>query len=116
MTADMHVEGRGTGAQHMIVHGGNLKPAFNQLQHDWIDLGLQQHEIAHCHHPAMGWLERDPAAERERRFDRNAVERDREVGARESVAVYVAGHRRFSAHGIIDLLPVDVLRPCRCTE
>ena len=71
----MHVEGRGIGAQQMVVDGGDLKPAFDQLGHDRIDFGFKQHEVAHNHRAAMRWLERNPAAERQRRFDGDAIER-----------------------------------------
>ena len=62
----MHVEGGGIAAQQVIVDRGDLEPACDQLRHDRIDLGFQQHEIAHHHGPAMRRLERDPAAERQR--------------------------------------------------
>ena len=33
VAADMHVERRGAGAQQMIVHGGDLEAALDQLEH-----------------------------------------------------------------------------------
>ena len=47
MAADMHVEGRRAGAQQMIVDGGDLEAACDHLGHHRVDLGLQQHEVAH---------------------------------------------------------------------
>ena len=71
----MHVESRGVGAQQMIVDRRDVEAALDQLGHDRIDFGLQQHEIAHHHGTAMRGLECDPAAKRERRLDGDAVER-----------------------------------------
>jgi hypothetical protein len=111
MASDMHVERRRARTQHMIVHGGYLQPAFNQLEHDRIDLGLQQYEISHRHRTTMGRLERDPAAQRERGLDGDAVKRDREIGARETISVDVTrDDGRLSADGLVDLLPIDLLR------
>jgi hypothetical protein len=42
---------------------------------------------------AVRRLERDPAAERERRFDGDPVERHREIGAREAIPMYVTDDR-----------------------
>ena len=109
MAADMHVERRGAGAQQVIVHGGDLEAAFDQLEHHRIDLGLQQHEIAHDHGAAMRRLERDPAAKRQRRLDGDAVERHGQIGARKAVAVHVLRHDGFSAERVVDFLPVDRL-------
>ena len=49
MTADMHVERQGAAAQDVIMHRGDLEAARDQLGHDRIDLGLEQHEVAHDH-------------------------------------------------------------------
>ena len=109
VAADMHVERRGARAQQVIVNGGDLEPALDQLRHDRIDLGFQQHEVAHHHGLAMHRLERDPAAERQRRLDGDAVERHGEIGARKSIAMHVAGDGRLPAEDLVDLLPVDCL-------
>jgi hypothetical protein len=106
----MHVESRRAGAQHVIVHGSNLQPALDELEHDRIDLRLQQHQIAHGHHAAMRRLERDPAAQRQRRLDGNTIERDRKVGARKAVTVHIAVDGGLPAEDVIDLLPIDFLR------
>ena len=90
MAADVHVERRGAAAQQMIVDRGDLEAAFDQLDHHRIDFGLEQHEIAHHHGPAMRGLERDPAAERQRRLDGDAVERHGQIGAGKAVAMDVA--------------------------
>ena len=95
MAADMHVEGRGARPQQVIVHGGDLEPAFDQLEHDRIDFAFKQHEVAHHHGFAMHRFERDPAAERQRRLDGDAIERHREIGARKAVAI--ARHPRRQA-------------------
>ena len=52
VTADMHVERQRVGAQQVIMHGGDLEAVRDQLGHHRIDLGLEQHEIAHHHRPA----------------------------------------------------------------
>ena len=91
VAADMHVEGRRTRAQQVIVDGGDVEAALDHLCHHRFDLGLQQHQIAHRHDFATHGLERDPAAERQRRLDRHAVERHGEIGTRKAVTMDVAG-------------------------
>ena len=49
------------------------------------------HEVAHDHRAAIHALEGEPAAERERRLDGDAVEGDVQVAARQCVFVHVAG-------------------------
>ena len=109
VAADVHVERQGRAAQHVIVDRGDLEAALDQLGHDRIDLGLEQHEIAHHHRAAVHRLERDPAAERECRPDGDAVERHLQVGARKAVAMDVAGYGGGPAQRFVDLLPVDLL-------
>ena len=110
----MHVEGRRTAAQQVIVDRGDVEAVLDQLRHHGLDLGFQQHEIAHRHHFAAHGLERHPAAERERGFDGDAIERHGEVGARKTIAMNVAGNDRgLSAERIVDLLPIDVLGEAR---
>ena len=92
--AHMHVEGGGARPQQVIVHRRDLDTAFDQLRHDGVDLGLQQHEIAHDHRAAVHRLEGHPAAEREGRLDGDAVKRHLEIGARKAVTMNIAGHRR----------------------
>ena len=62
MTAYVHVERFRIGAQQMIVNRGDIDAAVEQLCHDRIDLGLEQHEVAHHHGAAVSRLECDPAA------------------------------------------------------
>ena len=90
MTADVHVKRRGTTSQHVIVDRSDLKTVLDQLRHDGIDLGLQQHEIAHHHRSAVGRLERNPTTERQCWSYGHTVERYLEIGAREAVAVDIA--------------------------
>jgi hypothetical protein len=107
----MHVKGRGIAAQHVVVNGGDLKPAFDQPGEHRIDLGFEQHQVAHRHNAAMGGLHGDPAAERQSRFDGDAVQGHGQISARKAVAVYIAGNRRgFAAEGGIDFIPIDLLR------
>ena len=87
----------------------DLEAALDQLRHHRVDLGLQEHEIAHDHRHVPHRLERDPAAERERGPDRDAVERYLQVGARKSVAVNGAADGAGSSENSVDLRPVDAL-------
>ena len=96
MAANMHVERGGAGSQQVIVDGGYLEPALDHLEHDRIDFGFEEHEVAHHHGLSLNRLERDPAAERQRRLDGDAVERHGEIGARKTVAVHVARYRAVS--------------------
>ena len=116
MTADMHVEGRGRGAQQVVMHRRDLEAALQQLHHHRIDLGFEQNEVAHDHGAAMRRHERDPAAERQGRLDGDAVQRHVEIAARETVTVNLAGHGRRPAEGGIDLLPVDLLGVGRAAD
>jgi hypothetical protein len=109
VAADVHVVGGRAAAQHVIVHGGDLDAVLDQLGHDRRDLGIEQHEIAHDHDAAVRRLERGPAAQRKCRLDGDAVDRHRQVGAWEVVAVDVAGDDGGSADRLVDLLPVDLL-------
>ena len=91
-------------------------PFWISSAHDRIDLGLEQHEVAHHHRAAMRRLERDPAAERERRLDGDAVERHGEIGARKAVAMDIAGHGRLSAERSVDLAASRCLGPQAAAE
>ena len=92
----------------MVVDRGDLEPAVQQLGHDRRDLGFEQHEVAHHHGLAMHRREGDPAAERQGRLDGDAVERDMQIGPRQSVAVDLAADGGGLAEGGVDLLPVDL--------
>ena len=83
MSRDVHVECLGIGTQQMIVDCGDFDAVLDHLGHHRIDLGVQEHKIAHDHGTAIGGLERDPAAERKRRLDRHAVQRHRQIACAE---------------------------------
>jgi hypothetical protein len=72
----MHVKGRRSGAQQMVVQRGHLETFSKQLAHHWIDLVLGQDEIAHHHGLVPHRLEREPAAEGEAGHEGHAVERN----------------------------------------
>ena len=110
MPADVHVVRRGIAAQHVIVDRGDLDAVFDQFGHDRIDLGIEQHEVAHDHDPAVGRLECRPAAERQGGPNSDAIERHVKVAARKAVAVHVARHGGAPPQRLIDFLPVDLLR------
>ena len=95
VAADMHVEGRGIGAQQMIVNGGNLDAAFDQLGHYGIDFGFEEDEIAHCHRAVMHRLEGDPSAQGQGWLDGDAIERYRKIGAGKAVTMNVARYAGF---------------------
>ena len=112
MAANMQVEGLGVRPQQVIVDRGDLKTAFDQLEHHGIDLGLEQHEVAHDHGFPVHRLERKPAAKCQRRLDGDAVERHGEIGTRKAIAVHITRHGWLSAERVVDLLPVDFLCVC----
>jgi hypothetical protein len=116
MASDMHVERRGTGTQQVVVHGGDLESAFDQLEHHRIDFGLQQNEVAHHHRFPMHRFERDPTAKSQSWLDGDAVERHAEIGARDAIAVHVTRHGRFSTKSVVNLLPVDVVACAEVTN
>jgi hypothetical protein len=106
----VHVERRRIAAQHVIVDGSDRDAVRDQLGHDRVDFGLEQDEIAHHHRAAVSRLECRPAAERQRRPDRDAVKRHLQVAARKSVAMNIAGDDRGgSPNRFVHLLPVDFL-------
>jgi hypothetical protein len=110
---NMHVERRRTRAQQMIVDGRDLEAVRDHLRHHRIDLGFEQHEVAHDHGAAVPRLERNPAAERQRRLDRHPVQRHGEIAAGKAVAVDVVRNGGLAAQRLVNLLPVDVLRLSR---
>jgi hypothetical protein len=50
-----------------------------------------------------------PSAQRQRRFDGDAVKRHSKIAARKTVAAYVASNGRLAAQALVDLLPVELL-------
>ena len=90
----------------MIVDGGDIETAFPELGHDWVDLGLEQNKVAHHHGPAMRRLECNPASQRERRLDGDAVDHDVEVAAGKTVPMDVAdGDGGLPAERRVNLFP-----------
>ena len=87
---------------------GDLEPAIQQSGHDRRDLGIEQHQVAHHHRLAMHRREGDPSAQRQGRLDRDAIERDVQIGPRQPVAMDLAADGGGLAKGGIDLLPVDL--------
>ena len=107
VSIDMHVERGRLRTEQVIVHGRHRHSAGQQLRHHRIDLVLGQDKIAHHHRTVAFGLEREPAAEGQSRQQRHAVDRHVQIGARESVAMHIAGHRRTgSTQRLIDLAPV----------
>src|SRR5262249_46754856 len=70
--------------------------------------GLEQDEVTHHHGLAMHRCEGKPAAERQRRLDCDAIQRDMKIRARQAVAVNLAADGRGFAERGIDLLPINV--------
>src|SRR5262249_51511427 len=93
-----------------------LDPVLDQFSHHRSDFGLEQDQVAHNHGAPMSRLERCPTAERECRFDGDAVERHLQIRARKSVAMNVAGYGSASSRGFVYLFPVDVLGMDRSTD
>ena len=109
MSTDMHVEGFRVGAQQMIVDRRNVDAAFEQLSHGRIDFGFEQDQVAHHHRFAAPRLEGGPAAERQRGFDCDAVDRHLKIGSRKTVTVNLTRDGTGLSQCCIDLLPVDLL-------
>ena len=104
----MHIEGRGRGAENVIVDGADVQPAVEQFDHDGRDFRVEQYQVAHQHGFSLHGRKSDPSSERQCRFDRDAVQRDVQVGAGQSVAVHFTTDRCGLAQRSIYLLPVDV--------
>ena len=84
--------------------------ALGQPAHHRVHLLLGEHEVAHDHRLVTPrGLEGEPGAERQGRLDRDPVERDLEVGAREAELVDAAGLvGARPAEGLVDPLPVGL--------
>jgi hypothetical protein len=99
----------------MIVDRGDIEATFDEFGHNRLDFGFEEDEIAHHHrltaHCATAHsLERNPAAERQYRFDADIIEPHVEIGTGKTVAMNIAGHHRgLSADCFIDFLPVNFL-------
>jgi hypothetical protein len=108
----VHVKGRWTGAEQVVVHGRHLQTLREQLRDHRIDLSLGQNEIAHHHRCVAHRFERDPAAQGKAWLELDAVKADLEIGSGESIAVNRAAYRCGAAKCEIDFLPVRFGR-CR---
>ena len=107
MAENMHIEGRGLCAQKMIMERGDLDAAFGKLGHHRRDLRFGQHEITHHHGGVAIRPEGEPGAEREARFELDAIQRHMQIGARQADAIDAAGHFRAGfAQRRGDLAPV----------
>src|SRR5262249_21612998 len=109
MPADVHVEGKRLRTQNVVVDGGDFESVLDRRCHYRSDLALKQNEITHHHRAAMRRLECCPSAKRKRGFYSYAIERDRKIGPRKTITMYIARHRGLSTKGTIDFLPVDFL-------
>jgi hypothetical protein len=103
---NMHAERGWSRAHQMIVNRSDFDAAFHQLAHDWINLGLDEHEVPHDHGTILHWLEAEPSAERQSRFYCDAVNCHLEIGAWNRVAVDFALYRSRLAKRRIDFGPV----------
>ena len=61
VSADMHVKGGRICTQQVVMNGRDLKSAFDQLGHHWIDFGFEEYKVAHNHRAPMHWLKCHPA-------------------------------------------------------
>jgi hypothetical protein len=89
---NVHIVGGRVGAQQVVLKRGDGDAGFKQLGHNWLNLSLGQHEIAHDNRAAAHPLEAEPASQRERRLDDHSVHGHLEVAARNAVAVDIALH------------------------
>ncbi len=92
------------------MNRGDFHAAFDQLGHDRVDLALEQHKVTHRHCRVPHRLEGNPAAERKRRPDRDAVQRHLQVRPGKAPAMNSAADRSGSTEDAVDLGPVDGLR------
>ncbi len=87
----VHVENMRALAEQMVVKRRRLHTRCLQRAHDGLDFVFAEDEVAHGHHFALGnFFESDPAAQRERGFQRYAVEHNRHIRARDAEAHDVA--------------------------
>jgi len=105
---DVHVERCGSGPKNVVVNGRDVQSAVQQLAHDRGNFGIKQHEVAHHHGLAVHGRESHPSSQRQGWLDGDAVQRDAQVGSRQSIAVNFATHGGGFAQGRVNLLPVDV--------
>src|SRR5262249_16105384 len=113
MPTDVHVEGQRLRAENVIVDCGDFESILDRCRHDGGNFAFKQNKIAHHHRAAVRRLECRPSAKRQRGFYSHTIEGDRKIGARKTIAMYIARHRGLSTKGVIDFLPVDFLRVCQ---
>jgi len=93
----------------MVVDSGNLNIALDEALHHGTDLGVRKYHVAHDHGAIVRWLECEPRAQRKRGFDRDAIQGDMEIRARQTVFVHASGQiRSRPTEGSIHLGPVEV--------
>ncbi|BDV39307.1 hypothetical protein DSM21852_25600 [Methylocystis bryophila] len=85
------------------MDGADLDAVRQQRPHHRIDLGFDQHEIAHHHSLKPPRLERDPAPKGEARLDADAVKYDVKIATRQAVSMDGSRHRGLFADRGIDL-------------
>src|SRR5262249_9068216 len=90
MSADVHVEGERLRAENVIVDRGDFESVLDCCRHDGGNFALKQNKIAHHHRATVRRLECRPSAKRKRRFDSDAVECHRKIGARKTITMYIA--------------------------
>src|SRR5271168_230490 len=102
----MHVEDRGGSAQQVVVNRRDLDAIVREAFHHGADLSVGEHQITHEHGAAAHGNKRDPSAEREGWFDRNAVNVNLKIASRQSVLVNATrqASARLAYRGI-DLVP-----------
>src|SRR6185312_7350570 len=109
MPTHVHVEDRHGGTKQMVVDRGDFDVTSDQPCHYRTDLAVSQHQIAHEHGAGTARLERDPATQRQSGFDRNTIDGNTQIRARERVLVNATGLvRAFSSDSLVHLSPVDI--------
>ena len=107
VSMNVHEKRRWIRAHQMVVNRSNFDATLQELAHDGIDLGLGEHEVTHDQRTVVDRLEAEPSAQRQSRFDCNAVERYLQIAVRKAVAVDFALHRSRLAERGIYFCPVD---------
>src|SRR5579883_2643277 len=93
----------------MIMDGRDLQPLCEKFGYDRVDFRFRENEIAHHHRLVPHRLEGQPAAEREVWLERDAVERDFQVGPRQTDAVdAVRLHRALLVERLGNFAPIAV--------
>ena len=77
----------------VIMDGGHCDVLVRELREHRLELGTGQDEIAHHHGVRGRSAEAGPRAERERRRDGHVADMQRDIAARQVIAVIAAGER-----------------------